>query len=146
MVSPTFLIPRLDPIVCPNCGRPPSPVVRIVGQALRPVAGTSLVAVEIDFSCPTCKSVRQVTKTLSRARVFSLLEQGIDSDRCRVVYTRAVDVQVPFRPRPSIRDGTPPEPISIADLERAQRLLGRTSFRRSTKGWKRFLKRMRSKM
>ena len=133
MVSPTFLIPRLAPIVCPKCGRPPSPVVRVVGQALRPLAGTSLVGVQIDFQCPTCRTVRRFTQTLSRDRVLALVEQAIDNDRCTAAFVKAIEVRVPIRPRPSIRKGTPTAPISAEDVVKARRMLERTSFRRTTK-------------
>ena len=145
MVSPTFLVPRLAPIVCPHCGRPPAPTVQVVGQALRPIAGTSLVAAQIAFECPTCRSVRCFTQTLSRERVLQLVEQAIDNDRCNAAFSTAIEVRVPIRPRPSIRNGTPPTPISVDEIAKARRILERTSFRRTTKSWAGFMKRLRKK-
>ena len=145
MVSPIFLIPRLAPIICSKCGRPPSPVVRVVGVAIRPLVGASLVGVQIDFKCPTCRTVRRFTQTLSRDRVLALAEQAIDNDCCTAAFAKAIEVHVPVRPRPSIRKGTPMTPISAEDVVKARRALERTSFRRTTKSWARFMKRLRRK-
>ncbi len=56
MVSPTFLVPRLGRLSCPNCKRTPWNSVTIVGQAILLVKGADFLP---EFAAPTPESAAQ---------------------------------------------------------------------------------------
>lgn len=142
MISPLFLIPRIGPVACQTCGKPPGPILKILGQRFVPLAGTSHVTVRIDFECPICESTCTATKILSRESVMALVNEAIDNHRCAVSYLMPIEVPVPLRPRPSIRMGTPPTLISVEELESARRYPARTSFKCSSKSWRELLRQL----
>ena len=143
MMHPRMILRFFRSIVCARCGHTQSKSIWIVRQAILPIADTDDVNLRVDFVCPKCREVRTAVSTARRSLVLASMERAIRAGRCRSLYREPFEVRLPEDTRPSTRSGMPDGPITDAELDRARRLLGRTSFKRRSKSWKRFLQRAR---
>jgi hypothetical protein len=101
-----------------------------------------VVAVRVYYRCPGCRAIVPALSLLERPKISRLLHEAIDDGGIRATFGEPVVVRLVSEVEPSIRPGTPESPISEIELEKARRLLQRTSFRRSSAGWKTFLRRL----
>jgi hypothetical protein len=79
---------------------------------------------------------------LSSEQAATLLADAIRDGRFASWFSKPIDVMITPPVSPSIGEGTPPEPIDDAEVERASRFLKRTSFKRGSKGWVGFMNRV----
>ena len=87
------------------------------------------------------ESLARAVKVFPWSCVVNMMRRTIE-DGCNVAFKEPVAVRIEPVVRPSVRCGTPTEPISNAELQAARRLLKRTSFRRNSVGWRQFMDRL----
>jgi hypothetical protein len=141
VLAPSFLIARIGRLRCTCCRKSPWSEVKVFGQAILPACGDR-VTVRIEYYCDRCNVITASSKTLSSSEAAALLVDAIREGRFVARFRDPVNVLIPRPTSPSVVKGTPTEPIDDSDVHRADRILRRTSFRRSSKSWGQFLNRV----
>lgn len=141
MLHPLWLVGKIRDFKCSNCGRYPHSIISIHGQAIVPARGDR-VLLSIEYGCHYCNRIVPVTTHITTEETAELLVSVVQSGSLRMTFRDPIQIYVLPPVSPSIIKGTPSEPIDAADLERASRILKRTSFRRNSRTWKRFMYRL----
>lgn len=141
MLHPLWLIGKISDFKCSNCRRYPHSVISIHGQAILPARGDR-VMLRVEYDCRHCNRIVPVTTHISSEETGKLLASAVQSGGLQTTFRSPIPVYVFAPVSPSILMGTPSEPIDADELARAHRILRRTSFRRNSKTWKRFMDRL----
>lgn len=138
-----FVVERLGVVACPECNRRLGRRLSVTSVGMRGVRGAAGVNVRVGFLCPHCGMERTIVKTVDNTLLLSWIVQGIRRPGFSARYTKPVVVTLPPQVKPSRNGKSPKRPISAAEVARARKRLSRTSFKRTSKSWKAFLKRMK---
>ncbi len=141
MLHPSFLVGRIGRLRCATCGKSPVSDLKVFSQAILPARGEHVI-VRIEFYCTWCKMITTSSAMLKNAEVAELLVDAIREGRFVSRFRNPINVKVRRPVSPSVANGTPSEPIDDAEVERASRILKRTSFKRDSKSWKQFMDRL----
>jgi hypothetical protein len=141
VLHPLWLLQLLKDFKCGNCRRYPHSIVYIHSQAILPARGDR-VMVRVEYGCRYCDVITPVAAHITNDEVSKLLLGAIRGGRFATAFRDPVPCVVLTPVSPSIMVGTPSNPIDATELERASRILKRTSFRRDSKTWKRFMDRL----
>lgn len=141
MLHPFWLVSHIKNFKCRNCRRFPRSEVHVHSQAILPARGAHVI-LRLEYYCRHCGMITPVAEMVSNAQVTKILIDAIRGGRFGIVFREPVEVAVRMPVSPSILPGAPSEPIDDAEVERASRILKRTSFKRDSKSWKQFMDRL----
>jgi hypothetical protein len=141
MLHPLWLISKIRDFKCSNCGRYPHSIVSIYGQAILPARGDRVI-IRTDYDCRYCNRVVPAVTYISMEETAKLFADVIQKSGLRMTFCDPIQVAVLPPVLPSVVTGTPSDPIDAAEVDRASHVLKRTSFRRDSKSWKRFMNRL----
>jgi len=142
MIDPAVLLTQIGRLTCHGCKCVLRGPVRIVGQAILPGSERDKFTLRVEWICPRCHGVSPAIKSVGKADVLEILLHGIRRGATIWRFRRPVTVSTIDFIKPSVRKDSTARPISDAEMERAKRLLARTSFKRDSKSWLQFLKRI----
>lgn len=143
MLNAEFTAAHVGLIICPGCKRSPGGTLKVVSQALVPNPINSDISVRLSFACATCRGVRTFERVFPRAALLRLIDKYLVDNGVCWEFLEPVEIELGPTPIPSIGPETPDRPVSEADLKAARQLLARTSFKRTSKGWREFLRRIK---
>ena len=142
MLGAHALVPGVIRPRCSECGLIQMPFVLVHAHRITPVRGTDKVRVQIEFLCPICARLTTTSCTITRSHLHAALDRAMDRGFCGLKYANPVRVPTSDTINPPAKRGAAMGPITSEELDRARKLLARTSFKRSTKSWQRFLDRL----
>lgn len=143
MLSPNFVAKHVGRITCPKCHRTPEGTITVLGNGLIPIKSNGKVSVQLDFYCVKCKAIQRFKRSFDRPSLLHLIDKSLGETGVRWDFQFPTEVKLEPGRTPSILPGTPDEPISDADLKAAQQIMEKMTFKRTSKSWREFLKRMR---
>ena len=135
MQLPEFLVLHMRDaaVMCPQCQQTIT-AAQIRGYGVRDVAGKSRVMVFVMATCVCCRLTFGHDIRVMPKPVFSAWIQRLYSPE-----------NPTSTPRPSVRPGTPTKPISKDEARQMISQIERVSFKRRTKSWQQFMKRLSTK-
>jgi len=142
MLSPNFVAKNVGRITCPKCRRAPEGTIKVVGNGLIPIKSNGQISVQLDFYCVKCKAIQRFKRSFDRPELLRMIDKSLGETGVRWDFQFPMEVKLEPGRIPSIRPGTPVEPISDADLQAAQQVMAKMTFKRTSKSWRDFLKRM----
>jgi hypothetical protein len=136
-----FNSPPLEPVRCPACRRiDPSGSFFTLCMPPHKKGGDKKATIEVQLHCCRCRAVcMQLVWKCREDQAWSAFSalQGCD---CAFRYWPSVMIAAARRVAPSVRPGTPADPISTEEIEQARDEINRATFRRTSREWRLFLK------